>query len=68
MIRNIFTNLLFSTESDEILLPVGSGMPVMDYRANLGKLGRVGERRENNKGNALVRDFRVGLSLSGKRA
>lgn len=56
MIRNIFTGLLFKSESDEVLLPVGSGMPVLDYRAQFGHI-KVGEKR-GNAGNQAVADYR----------
>lgn len=57
MIRNAFTGKTFasSSSSKEVLLPIGSGSPKVDYRAKFGWI--VGEKG-GNKGNQAVADIR----------
>lgn len=62
--RNIFTGLLFASSSNETLLPVGSGQPVVDYRAQFGHI-KVGEKG-GNKGNQAVADIRRKMKYCAK--
>lgn len=66
MLRNIFTGLLFNTDSNDECLPIGSAAPVSDFRLRYGYI-KVGEKRVQNAGNAIVAEFRLSAKLSGKR-